>query len=133
MNNDRENDSFRTSTDIYGGMDTDYNTQYIPFDAEEDFESGGGDAEFGNAPESKKKRKKKRRRKHYMLRLALILAAAAAFVLLLRSPLFDISVIEVEGNQLMSDGEIIEMTGVKENTDTESSGGVKYSKAEKTL
>ena len=49
-----------------------------------------------------------------MLRLALILAAAAAFVLLLRSPLFDISVIEVEGNQLMSDGEIIEMTGVKE-------------------
>ena len=26
-----------------------------------------------------------------------------------------------------------EMTGVKENTDTESSGGVKYSKAEKTL
>ena len=59
MNNDRENDSFRTSTDIYGGMDTDYNTQYIPFDAEEDFESGGGDAEFGNAPESKKKRKKK--------------------------------------------------------------------------
>lgn len=114
MNNDRENDSFRTSTDIYGGMDTDYNTQYIPFDAEEDFESGGGDAEFGNAPESKKKRKKKRRKKHYMLRLALILAAAAAFVLLLRSPLFDISVIEVEGNQLMSDGEIIKMTGVKE-------------------
>ena len=59
MNNDRENDSLRTSTDIYGGMDTDYNTQYIPFDAEEDFESGGGDAEFGNAPEPKKKRKKK--------------------------------------------------------------------------
>ena len=83
MNNDRENDSFRTSTDIYGGMDTDYNTQNIPFDVEEDFESGGGDAEFGNAPEPKKKRKKKRRKKHYMLRLALILAAAAAFLLLL--------------------------------------------------
>ena len=63
MNNDRENDSFRTSTDIYGGMDTDYNTQYIPFDAEEDFESGGGDAEFGNAPEPKKKRKKKAKEK----------------------------------------------------------------------
>ena len=55
MNNDRENDSFRTSTDIYGGMDTDYNTQYIPFDAEDDFESDGGDAEFGNAPDPKKK------------------------------------------------------------------------------
>ena len=56
MNNDRENDSFRTSTDIYGGMDTDYNTQYIPFDAEEDFESVGVDADFGNAPEPKKNR-----------------------------------------------------------------------------
>ena len=33
-----------------------------------------------------------------MLRLVLILAAAAVFILLLRSPLFTISVIEVEGN-----------------------------------
>ena len=63
MNNDRENDSFRTSTDIYGGMDTDYNTHYIPFDAEEDFDSGGGYAEFWNSPEPKKKRKKKGKRK----------------------------------------------------------------------
>ncbi len=118
MNNDRENDSFRTSTDIYGGIDADYDMQYTFFDTEEGREPGEGEAEYGADPErensekKKKKKKKKRKKKHYMLRLVLILAAAAVFILLLRSPLFTISVIEVEGNQLMSDEEIIEMAGV---------------------
>ena len=49
-----------------------------------------------------------------MLRLILILIAAAAIFLILRSPLFDISYIRVEGNSLLSDEEIVEMAGVAE-------------------
>mgnify|MGYP006864496312 CR=1 FL=1 len=43
MNNDRENDSFRTSTDIYGGIDTDYDTQFVPYNGEDEvYEVIGG-------------------------------------------------------------------------------------------
>ena len=120
MNNDRENDSFRTSTDIYGGSDTDYDTQFVPYNGEDEvYEVIGGPEEAGQyqeekSPAEKKRKKKKRRKKHYMLRLVLIIAALVAVFLTLRSPLFEISFIQVEGNTLMSDEEIIELAGVSE-------------------
>lgn len=117
MNNERENDSFRTSTDIYGGIDTDYDTQFVPYEEEEEvYEVTGGADDKGTRENMSavKKKKKKRRKKHYTLRLILILAAAAAVFLVLRSPLFEISYIQIEGNTLMSDEEIIELAGVKE-------------------
>ncbi len=125
MNKDRENDSFRTSTDIYGGIDTDYETQFPPYNAEEteygaeyggeiSGDAGDGEGAAENPPREGRRRKKKRKKKHYMLRLVLILLAAAAVFLLLRSPLFEISFIQVEGNTLLSDEEIIELAGVKE-------------------
>lgn len=129
MNNDRENESFRTSTDIYGGIDTDYTAQFTIPAAEEDAGEAGefwSEDDDTAVPEVKKK-KKKRRKKHYMLRLVVILAAAAALILVIRSPLFNISVIEVEGNRLMGDAEIIEQAGVCEgqNMFTLRSGKVK--------
>ena len=116
MNKERERDSFRTSTDIYGGVDADYET-YFPAEAGETQESASAEnpsEETEAEAPGKKRRKKKRRKKHYMLRLLLILIAAAAVFLLLRSPLFEISYIQVEGNSLLSDEEIIEMAGVTE-------------------
>lgn len=116
MNKEREHDSFRTSTDIYGGVDADYETHFFTDDGMQPvYGPDGGAAEKTEAEEPpKRRRKKKRRKKHYMLRLILILIAAAAIFLILRSPLFDISYIRVEGNSLLSDEEIIEMAGVAE-------------------
>ena len=64
MNNDRENDSFRTSTDIYGGIDTDYDTQFVPYNGEDEVyevvggpEAAGLDKEEGSPAEKSEKRK----------------------------------------------------------------------------
>lgn len=116
MDNDRENDSFRTSTDIYGGSDADYDFTYTP-NIEEDEVYVSGDEkvpleEADGQPSDRKKKKKKRRKKHYMLRLIAIVVIIAVCIAVLRSPLFDISVIRVEGNTLLTEAEIIEIAGV---------------------
>ena len=70
MNNGRDNDSFRTSTDIYTGHDTNYSDMY-QLDADD---AGKTSSDEENVTPVKKK---KRRKKHYMLRIFLFFAAVA--------------------------------------------------------
>ena len=131
MKKEREHDSFRTSTDIYGGVDADYETHFPADNGEQpEYAPDGESTEETEAEEPvKRRRKKKRRKKHYMLRLILILIAAGIVFLLLRSPLFEISYIRVEGNSLLSDEEIIEMAGVSEGDNMFSVSSRKVRKA----
>lgn len=103
----RTQDLYRdTQTDIYRGYDTDY---YASWQATE--KAAGSEEE----PEEKPvRKKKKRRKKHYFLRIVLFAALLAGIYAFMMSPVFSIAHIEIEGNTLRSDDEIIEMSGVAE-------------------
>lgn len=106
MEKGRENDIYRTSPDIFGRYDTDY-------DASAEINKDNTPAEENEAEGRKNgRKKKKRRKKHYMLRILLVIAAAAGVYCFMTSSIFNIDEIIVEGNTLMSDDQIIEMSGV---------------------
>lgn len=108
----RQTDLYRTQTDLYGktitniydGYDTDYDTA-----RQEDDPSAEPEKKQAQAPPAKRK---KRRKKHYFLRFLGLVAAGAAVYLFLTSSIFSVDSIKVEGNTLMSDDEIIALSGV---------------------
>ncbi len=63
--------------------------------------------------ESGKKKKKKRKRKNYGLRLVIFIVTIIGIFILLRSPLFYVTEIEVEGNRFYTPAQIIEMSGLQ--------------------
>lgn len=122
MNNGRDNDPDRTlsdiyrtqtdiyrdtQTDIYRGYDTDYNISRQP-DEYIDAVQPDGVHEKQKVPV----KRKKRRKKHYFLRFLLTAAVIAAAYAFITSSVFSIDSIVIEGNTLMSDDEIIELSGV---------------------
>lgn len=106
MNNGRDNDSFKTSTDIYTGYDTDYRDMY---QLESETAEENNTEEESAAPP----KKKKRRKKHYMLRIVLFFAALTGMYFFLTSSLFSISDIEIKNNKLIEDEALIEEIGIK--------------------
>lgn len=106
MNNGRDNDSFRTSTDIYTGHDTNYSDMY-QLDADD---AGKTSSDEENVTPVKKK---KRRKKHYMLRIFLFFAAVAGIYFFLTSSIFSISEISIKNNRLIDDEVLIQEIGIK--------------------
>jgi cell division protein FtsQ len=94
-----------TQTDIYRDYDTDYDTTR---------QSGGDSAVVRKNEKKRSKKRSKRRKKHYFLRFLIFVAIAAAVYIFLTSSVFSIDRIVIEGNTLISDDEIIEMSGVSE-------------------
>ena len=64
--------------------------------------------------EQQKKKPRKHKRKHRLLRLAIVAAVIAAAVLVAHLPYFDITQIAVIGNKTVTDEEIIELSGIKQ-------------------
>lgn len=60
-----------------------------------------------------KKKKKKRRRKNYTLRLVVFILVIIGIFILLRSPLFYVTEIEVAGNKFYTPAQVIEMSGLE--------------------
>lgn len=138
MENGRDNDLDRTfddiyrtqdiyrgsQADIYGGYDTDYDTSW-QFGEE-------AAAQRSAEPEKNKKpakKRKKRRKKHYFLRFLLMVAAVAACYAFLTSSVFSIDRVVIEGNTLLSDDEIIELSGVAQGDNMFKQTGHKVKKA----
>ena len=123
MDNGRDNDLDRsrtdmyrtqdlykdTQTDIYSGYDTDYDTMSWQTD-DEKAKAQSAEPEKPAAPA---KKRKKRRKKHYLLRFLVLIALIAGAYVFLTSPVFSIDQITIEGNTLMSDDDIIKLSGVK--------------------
>ena len=123
MDNGRDNDLDRsrtdmyrtqdlykdTQTDIYSGYDTDYDTMSWQTD-DEKAKAQSAEPEKQAAPA---KKRKKRRKKHYLLRFLVLIALIAGAYVFLTSPVFSIDQITIEGNTLMSDDDIIKLSGVK--------------------
>jgi len=60
-----------------------------------------------------KRKKKKRRKKRPFLTLFIIVLAAAGAVLLLKSGLFSVTEIQVEGNKFFTPSQVIELSGIE--------------------
>ncbi len=108
MNDHRDNYSFRTTMeDIYGDLDTDYRG-----DTSDNVSSSFGDTSESIGVKKRRKRKKKRRKKHYLLRIILFILLIAGLYTFLTSSIFAIDEIRIEDNTLISDEEIINLSGV---------------------
>lgn len=64
-------------------------------------------------PEKKGKSRKKRRKKHYFLRFLIVVALLTGSFFALKSPLFYVSKIEVEGNRFYTPAQVIELSGLE--------------------
>lgn len=106
MDKVRNNDSFKTSTDIYTGHDTNYSDMY---------QKKSSDAEeyISDEENAALTKKKKRRKKHYMLRIVLFVGALVGLYLFLTSSVFSISEISIKDNRLITDDTIIKEIGIK--------------------
>ena len=60
-----------------------------------------------------KRKKKKRRKKRPFLTLFIIVLVIAGAVLILKSDLFSVTQIEVQGNQYFTPSQVIEMSGIE--------------------
>ncbi len=130
MSYDRKNDSFRTSTDIFGGFDSDfgrYDTEYEPGYGTEDMQSQQPvePTKARKKLRGKKKKKKKRKKKHYLLRFIITIIVLVVLYLFLSSAIFDIEDIRVENNAILSDQQIIDASGIKEGQNIFAAGGFK--------
>jgi cell division protein FtsQ len=94
-----------TQPDIYRDYDTDYDTTR---------QSDNDSLTVGKNENKRSKKRSKRRKKHYLLRFIILIAAAAGLYAFLVSSVFSIDRIVIEGNTLISDDEIIAMSGVAE-------------------
>ena len=137
MKNGRENDLYpdqtglyRTQTDLYGKTLTDI---YRGYDTDYDESRQTDGAENGGEPEEQEERparkRKKRRKKHYFLRFLLVLLAGGAVYAFLTSSVFVIDKIEIEGNTIISDDDIIEQSGAAEGDNLFKVSGHKVRKA----
>ena len=123
MDNGRDNDLDRSRTDMYRTQDLYKDTQtdiYSGYDTAYDTMSWQTDDEKAKAqsaepekPAAPAKKRKKRRKKHYLLRFLVLIALIAGAYVFLTSPVFSIDQITIEGNTLMSDDDIIKLSGVK--------------------
>ena len=139
MDNGRDNDLDRsrtdmyrtqdlykdTQTDIYSGYATDYDTMSWQID-DEKAKAQSAEPEKPAAPA---KKRKKRRKKHYLLRFLVLIALIAGAYVFLTSPVFSIDQITIEGNTLMSDDDIIKLSGVKVGDNMFEQTGHKVKKA----
>ncbi len=139
MENGRDNDLdrtlddiYRTQTDIYRGSQADI---YGGYDADYDtsWQFGEEAAQQSDVqPETQKKpvkKRKKRRKKHYFLRFLLTIAVAVACYMFLTSSVFSIDRIVIEGNTLISDDDIRELSGVAQGDNMFKQTGHKVKKA----
>ena len=123
MDNGRDNDLDRSRTDMYRTQDLYKDTQtdiYSGYDTAYDTMSWQTDDEKAKAqsaepekPAAPAKKRKKRRKKHYLLRFLVLIALIEGAYVFLTSPVFSIDQITIEGNTLMSDDDIIKLSGVK--------------------
>ena len=101
----------KTQTNIYEGYDTDYDaSRRMP---QEEQESSCIDAKKKSEKEKIRGKRKKRRKKHYLLRLLGIIVVVLLLYFFLTSSVFSIDKIVVEGNTLLTDDEIIALSGVE--------------------
>lgn len=133
---DRDDDIFRTSTDVFGGFESDfggfdaeYETDYVsdqvPVDEKEPKESSAKKVD----KRSRKKKKKKRKKKNYLLRFIVVVGVIVLMYFFLSSSIFNIEDIRVENNALLSDQEIIETSGIKAGDNIFAAGGVGVKRA----
>jgi len=115
----RDDDSFRTSTDIFEGFESEFSgfdagyqpddvNEYIPEEEKQD-----EPVKDKKKLRSSKKKKKKRKKKNHLLRLIIVVLVAVAMYFFLSSSIFDIEDIRVENNALLSDQEIISASGIE--------------------
>lgn len=61
----------------------------------------------------KKRKRKKRRKKHYVLRFVLFCAVVLGAIVFLRSDFFTVELIKVENNSIITEDQILEMSGLE--------------------
>ena len=127
----RDDDSFRTSTDIFDGFETDFSgfdAGYEPDEIKNHVPEDDKRIEPEEKKEKKlrgrKKKKKKRKKKNWLLRIFVTAAVIVALYFFLSSSIFDIEDIRVENNALLSDKEIISASGIKAGQNIFSAGGI---------
>ena len=84
---------------------------------EEEYQEGPDITEEAPEPQPKKKKKRRRRRKkHPFLAFLIFVLLVVGAVMVLKSPLFTITNIQVEGNLYYTPAQVIEMSGIKTGT-----------------
>ncbi len=110
MDNQRNGSSFHTSVDIFGGGDTEYN-QGLASRGEDEKTAEKTGLVKPVIPGEKKKRRTKRSR-NYLPAILITAVVLIAFILFLKSPVFTIEYIQIDGNYILSDQEILDTSGV---------------------
>ena len=96
---------------------------------QEDAEEYSADVSGSIEKRRKKRNRKKRRKKRLGLWILIIIAVIVLAVLFGRSSYFNIDEIQVKGNDLQTDEQIISMAGAQTGINTFSAGNRQYGKA----
>ncbi len=125
MNKGRNGSSFYTSVDIFGGGDTEYN-QGLASRGEDEKTAEKTGLVKPIIPGEKKKSRAKRSR-NYIPVILITAIVIIAFVLFLKSPVFTIEYIQIDGNHILSDQEILKISEISkgQNMFEKSAGKVK--------